>query len=354
MTDRKLTHAVWPILVILLASLALAGVVGVLLNEVGMLGERHPTYPWIGGGVVASVVAALLIDAMFKRRLRRLNDALIEAAAHEGESSALMRSTAELQLLERGIDQMVATLRRNYEDLKAHDALRRSMVANVSHELRTPLTSIQGYLETTRLQGPQSEDFEKNLDICIRETRRLSRLVQDLFQLSKLDNDQLDFHFESVPLVEVADQIGLAFEQRVADKELAFVTDFPDDEVLDVWGDGNRLGQVVQNLIGNAIVFTPPGGTITLGCRRDGERAELWVEDTGIGIPPKDLPHIFESFFHLEKSRTRNLGGTGLGLAICKAIVEKHGGEIAVTSELSEGTRFTVHLPLEDDEEAAG
>ncbi len=350
MSRRKLSHVVWPISQILLISLVIAGTVGWLLDRVGMIGEEHPTWPWIGGAVVATFVAAALLDGLFKRRLRRLNEALMDASAEEGDASALLRSSAELRLLEPGIDQLVATLRRNYEELKAHDALRRSMVANVSHELRTPLTSIQGYLETTRIAGPESDDFEKNLDICLRETRRLSRLVQDLFQLSKLDNDQLEFEFESVPLVEVVDQIGLAFEQRVADKDISLATDFPDNEDLFVWGDGNRLGQVVQNLIGNAIVFTPPGGTITLGCRRDGEHAEMWVADTGIGIPPKDLPHIFESFFHLEKSRTRNLGGTGLGLAICKAIVEKHGGEITVASELNEGTTFTVRLPLEKDE----
>ena len=104
MSRRKLTHAVWPILSMLLASLALAGVVGVLLDEVGMRGENYPTWTWIGGGIVASVVAALLLDAMFKRRLRRLNDALIEAAAHEGDSSALMRSSVELRLLYGHLD----------------------------------------------------------------------------------------------------------------------------------------------------------------------------------------------------------------------------------------------------------
>jgi signal transduction histidine kinase len=106
---------------------------------------------------------------------------------------------------------------------------------------------------------------------------------------------------------------------------------------------------VITNLLGNAVVFTEPGGTITLACERRNRRAILSVTDTGVGIPEKDLPHIFESFFHLEKSRTRNLGGTGLGLAICKAIVEAHGGRISVVSRIGQGTVFTVDLALAPD-----
>ncbi len=103
---------------------------------------------------------------------------------------------------------------------------------------------------------------------------------------------------------------------------------------------------MITNLLGNAVVFTEAGGTITLACERRDRTAILSVSDTGVGIPEKDLPHIFESFFHLEKSRSRNLGGTGLGLAICKAIVEAHGGRIAVRSRIGQGTTFTVELAL--------
>jgi len=278
-------------------------------------------------------------------RIAQLNETLRKVADGDLERTLPPAGRDQIGQLTSGIEGMVATLRSNYDDLKRHDELRRQLVANVSHELRTPLTSIQGYLETTALAGAESPDFSQNLEICQREAKKLSRLVQDLFELSKLDTEQLEFRFEPVPLVEMADQVGLAFVQRFADKMIEFETEFADD-ALEVWGDGNRLSQVVTNLLGNAAVFTPEGGKVTLACARDGNRAVLTVSDTGVGIPEKDIPHIFESFFHLEKSRTRNLGGTGLGLAICKAIVEKHRGEITVRSRVGQGTTFTVSLDL--------
>jgi signal transduction histidine kinase len=288
---------------------------------------------------------------LFFRHLRRVNEAL--AAVVEGDLAGDLPAIkgGELGDLVHKLGLMVRTLRENYDDLKRNDDLRRSLIANVSHELRTPLTSIQGYLETARAGCRDQPQLEQQLDICYREARKLSRLVQDLFELSKLDTQHLEFHFERVSLTEIADQVGLAFTQRMADKQLALLSRFPDDDPLEVHGDGNRLGQVISNLLGNASVFTRPGGTVTLICERAGGRARLSVADTGIGIPPADLPHIFESFFRLEKSRTRNLGGTGLGLAICKAIVDAHGGTIGVESRVGVGTTFTLELDLLPDEE---
>jgi|KBSSwiStaDraftv2_1062776.scaffolds.fasta_scaffold71565_2 signal transduction histidine kinase len=304
----------------------------------------------------ADLTAALLavalvigsVELLVLRRLRLLNAALRPVAGGD-LFPPLPRSKAdELGQLTDSIQSMLTTLRSNYEDLRKHDELRRTLVANVSHELRTPLTSMQGYLETTKLAGPTSPDWQKNLDVCLRETRKLAALVKDLFELSKLDTRHLEFHFEEVSLVEIADQVGLAFEQRMADKSITFSATFPDDP-LDVWGDGNRLGQVIQNLLANAVHFTPEGGRITLACERRGNQAVLTVSDTGIGIAAKDQPHIFESFFHLEKSRSRNLGGTGLGLAICKAIVEAHKGRISVSSLPGEGSTFVVELAIKTD-----
>lgn len=297
---------------------------------------------------LAALGAAVFLRWRLVQRIRKLNVAL--RAQRESDATPRLDTTArdELGDLTRSIDALIRSLRDRTEEIRSEDELRRRLVANVSHELRTPLTSIQGYLETAVQAGPESPDFGRNLEVCLREAKKLTRLVQDLFQLSKLDTHQLEFQFEVVSLVEIADQVGLAFEQRMADKQIDFSTEFP-DEPLEVLGDGNRLAQVVTNLLGNAAVFTPKGGRVVLRCERAGDKAVCSVSDTGIGIGEKDLPHIFESFFHLEKSRTRNLGGTGLGLAICKAIVDAHEGKLEVDSEVDRGTtfRFALHLSAE-------
>ena len=340
--DAPVTRAIfWRMVGWTVLALCTAAASRLLLEGVGLP-------PMLALGVALALAVVLVtwaVDALVLRRLRRLNEALHQVARGDLAHPLPRPGTDEIGQLSSGIEAMAATLRSNYEDLRKNDELRRTMVANVSHELRTPLTSMQGYLETTKLGGPASPDWQKNLDVCLRETKKLAMLVKDLFELSKLDTRHLEFHFEVVSLVEIADQVSLAFEQRMADKKIAFGATFPDDP-LEVWGDGNRLGQVIQNLLANAVHFTPEGGRITLRCERRDGRAVLQVSDTGIGIAAKDVPHIFESFFHLEKSRTRNLGGTGLGLAICKAIVEAHKGRISVASLAGEGSTFTVEVAL--------
>jgi signal transduction histidine kinase len=326
------------ILVVILVGFAAQALLEFGLVRVGLVApEGWSALLWSAGLSAAAVAWAL--DRLVLRRIRGLNHDLREVAAGDLQRRLTSRSHDELGQLVSSINSMVKTLRDNYEELRTNDELRRRLVANVSHELRTPLTSIQGYIETARNAGPASPDFASNLQICHRETRRLANLVQDLFQLSKLDTQQLEFHFETVSLVELADQVGLAFEQRMEDKDITFTTSFP-DAALDVVGDGNRLGQVITNLLGNAAVFTPEGGEISLECHVVDGRAVCSVRDTGIGIGRRELPHIFESFFHLEKSRTRNLGGTGLGLAICKAIIDAHGGVLDVESDEGVGSRF--------------
>jgi signal transduction histidine kinase len=325
-----------------LLALAAALLVERVLSAAGLPGAAAA----IGAVLAGALLVAWLVHLLVLRRLRDLDAALRQVADGDLGQPLPRGSSDEIGRITAAVEAMRATLRSNYEDIKKNDELRRTLVANVSHELRTPLTSMQGYLETTKLSGPASPDWQRNLDVCLRETKKLAMLVKDLFELSKLDTRHLEFHFEVVSLVEIADQVGLAFEQRMADKRIAFTARFPQDEPLEVWGDGNRLAQVIQNLLANAVHFTPEGGRIELACERQGDRALLRVADTGIGVAPKDLPHIFESFFHLEKSRTRNLGGTGLGLAICKAIVEAHQGRIAVVSPPGQGATFTVELAL--------
>ncbi len=340
-TPSRSPTLLWQIALVLLGGIAVFHPLDALVRRL----VSHETVATILSVGIAAGAMASVLYYLFVRRLRRLNVVLAQFGAGELDRELPARAGGEIGTLVENVELMVGRLRNNYEELKKNDDLRRQLVANVSHELRTPLTNIQGYLETASASTGGNAELEKNLAICLRESRKLARLVKDLFELSKLDTQQIDFHFETISLVELADQVGAAFEQRMADKELVFEVQLPDDP-LEIIGDGNRLSQVVANLLGNAAVFTRPGGRIILSCERAEGRARLSVADTGIGIPASELPHIFESFFHLEKSRTRNLGGTGLGLAISKAIVEAHDGSIGVTSQTGEGTTFTVELGL--------
>lgn len=345
--SRLVRSLFWQIVAVVLAGFGLARVLEALLNEL-----LDPQLARQVGVLVATIAVSALFYRLVVVRVARLNTVMRQVAGGDLQARLASRSGDEIGELTRSVDAMIKTLHHNYEELRTHDELRRRMVANVSHELRTPLTSIIGYLETSLSAPELNEDTRRNIEVCHREGKRLARLVQDLFQLSKLDTQQLDFHFETVSLIELVDQVGMAFEQRFADKEIAFETVLPDD-ALEVTADGNRLSQVVTNLLGNASVFTPKGGKVVLRCERVGNTAYCHVSDTGIGIGERDLPHIFDSFFHLEKSGSRNLGGTGLGLAICKAIMETHGGDLSVESRQGGGSTFSFHLALalglEDD-----
>ncbi len=227
------------------------------------------------------------------------------------------------------------------------EAMRREFVANVSHELRTPLTYLQGYAEAI-LDGlaASREEEEKYLSIILDETLRLRRLVNDLLDLALIEAGQLALDKEAVAMQELIEQVREKLLPLATDKGVKLVTVQP-EKLPPVWGNPDRLQQILINLLNNALRYTPAGGTITVETAWAGaEVLTVSVRDTGTGIAPSDLPYIFERFYKKEKARTRSSAGTGIGLAIVKGLVEAHGGEIKVTSQLGQGTTFTLTLPL--------
>jgi signal transduction histidine kinase len=219
---------------------------------------------------------------------------------------------------------------------------RRDFVANASHELKSPAASIQAAAETIRTAASEDPSvvprFAAQLE---REAARLARIVSDLLDLSRLETgSELD---ESVALDAVVRDESERFEEPAAEAGVAL--DVAADRVPRVRGSGRDLALLVRNLVDNAIRYTRPGGRIEVGLgSRDGE-VVLTVLDTGLGIPTRDVPRIFERFYRVDRARSRETGGTGLGLSIVKHIVENHGGTIDVSSELGQGTRFEVRLP---------
>jgi two-component system phosphate regulon sensor histidine kinase PhoR len=229
-------------------------------------------------------------------------------------------------------------------ELRRLERVRTEFVANVSHELRTPLTSIRGYLETL-LDGALDEpaNARRFLEIAHIHAERLSRLVDDLLQLSDIETGKLVLKTSSLQLHEVAADVVAFFEKQVAQKRLTLSNHVPRD--LRVQADWDRLTQILVNLVDNAVKYTPKQGQITLGARHGAHRLiSVWVTDTGIGIPSTDLPRITERFYRVDKARSRELGGTGLGLAIVKHLVQAHAGELWIDSEVGKGT--TVHFSL--------
>ncbi len=220
-------------------------------------------------------------------------------------------------------------------------AANRDLVANVSHELRTPVALIRGHLEALEADPANAEEYTR---ISLRETDRLERLVNDLFQLVRLENHivQIDRQtFDAGSAVREAVESLVEPARRTAGITLRAAVS-PD--VLFCLGDRARLVQVLQNMIRNAIRFTHEGGIILVGARSDGDRISVFVQDTGIGIAPDDLPHVFDRFYRSEQSRSRSGGGAGLGLAIARQLVEQMGGTLSVSSDIGEGSTFTISL----------
>ncbi|MGA8231017.1 MAG: ATP-binding protein, partial [Candidatus Acidiferrales bacterium] len=231
-------------------------------------------------------------------------------------------------------------------ELRRLERVRQDFVANVSHEFKTPLTAIQGFAET--LLGGALEDQKNNrrfLEIIRDQSMRLAQLTDDLLRLARIEAGKLELDFHPVPLAPLLDSLADTYTMRAARKQLALTIDCPPD-VPDVQGDATLLKEVLQNLLDNAMQYTPPGGSIELSAVHRDDQAVFTVSDTGVGIPLAAQERIFERFYRVDAARSREVGGTGLGLSISKHIVEAHGGKIWVESDMGRGSRFHFSIPL--------
>ncbi|OXB92668.1 two-component system histidine kinase PnpS [Parageobacillus galactosidasius] len=229
-------------------------------------------------------------------------------------------------------------------ELKKLEQMRKDFVANVSHELKTPITSIKGFAETL-LDGAMKDEqtLEYFLSIIWKESERLQTLVQDLLDLSKIEQQGFRLHLETVDLADLLREIAVMFQQKAEEKGIDFYLHAPKSVYME--GDANRIKQIFINLITNALTYTPKGGKVELMIEEKEKEILVHVKDTGIGIDEQEIPRIFERFYRVDKARGRNSGGTGLGLAIVKHLVEAHHGHITVKSTVGKGTTFTVHFP---------
>lgn len=236
-------------------------------------------------------------------------------------------------------------------DIRRLERMRSEFVANVSHELKTPLAAVKGFTETLLVGGVSDEKTARSfLQIIYDESERLNRLIGDILELSKIESKRIQMDYAPIHLAAFFDAITEMMRTVAEKKKITLEVDVPEELFLE--GDEDKLRQIFVNLLSNAVNYTQEGGRVHLIAREksagdDGEdMIEIVVKDSGIGIPKKDLPRIFERFYRVDKARSRGSGGTGLGLSIVKHLVEQHQGKISVDSELGVGSAFKIELPI--------
>jgi len=315
-------------------------VVGLILNSLGIIRISAPQVQWFFPFVLLFLIFAITMAALATRNLRRVSrplDELVEASGKVADGDYSVRvdvkGTPELRTLLHGFNSMA-------ERLQENDKQRRAMLADVSHELRTPITVIQGNIEGI-LDGMYPAD-EARLKSIMEETQILSRLVDDLRTLALAESGSLQLKREPTDLRELIRDLVAGFEAQAHEKGIHLEMSLGD--VREVTVDPQRIREVLSNLIGNAMRYTPSQGVVKVGVAESGSgldnEALIFVADNGPGIASADLPHIFERFY-----KSSDSGGMGLGLSIAKYLVEAHGGRIWAESEVGQGTKISFTLP---------
>ena len=290
-----------------------------------------------GVALVLSILLSLLIGRSVTAPLRKVADAARSIAQGKMETRAPVTGTREARALARSFNEMADRVEQAQQS-------QQDLVANVSHELKTPLTSIQGFSQAL-LDGTAStpEATQRAARVINEEAERMRRMVDELLTLARFDADEMEIAKERVDLFPILRHSVEKLTPQAMEGEVELVWDASQE--LFVVGDADRLEQVFTNLLDNAVAHTPAGGRVTIeGDHVEDGTVEVRVTDTGEGIPPEELPRIFERFYRVDKARVHDRG-VGLGLAITKEIVEAHGGSISVESVVGLGSQFIVRLP---------
>lgn len=293
--------------------------------------------PAILMAVLVGLVLSYAVTTRITRPLREMSNAARRLADGDMTVRVHLDTTQEINELAMAFNSMV-------KELSEMEDIRKGFVANVSHELRSPITSIAGYLQGMLDGTIPQEDHPKYMKVVLDETQRLSRLIRDLLDLSRIESGSMPLNMMDFELNELLRRVLIKFEGQLEEKNMGVEIDFAVDPLM-VNGDIDRVEQVVSNLVDNALKYCGQYGTVTMRTVLQEKCVQVWVCDDGAGIPAEDLPHVFERFYKADKAHTSGLG-TGLGLSIVKKIVEQHGQVIGVESEEGEGARFYFTLAL--------
>ena len=323
---------------------------------------------YVFGIALASILAILVVTLatglFFFRsltlRLRELGSA-VEQYGEDGDTQKLneidLRSSEdEVDMLIGSFSTMAEQIENQFQQLNEADNQRRDLIANISHDLRTPLASMQGFVETLLLKDADlsPEDRVKFLNIARKHGIQLTALVSDLFELAKLDAKATELKMENFSLLDLVHDIAQEFQLVAQDKDIRLIVETPDIAPL-VYADIGLMQRALQNLVSNAIRYTPGGGEVRFLVSEEDRQLRVSISDTGTGVAPAVLPHIFERFYRGQQNTARSTNAedseqvrssAGLGLAIVKRILDLHTISIEVKSKLSEGTRFSFALPV--------
>jgi len=322
-----------------------------LANNIGDTYAAKSSIVAIAAIALFTAIVGLLVFGLLTRRLKRLNAEMQRVTdSNFVVQPALSKSNKggdEIDELSSAFVDMSAQIRTQISQLTENDRLRRELVSNISHDLRTPLTAMQGYIDTLVIKGDSmtAEDRDRYLRIAQKHTVRLGTLIGDLFELSKLDAGSVTPSVESFSLPELIQDIAQGFQIESERKNIALHVEVGDSAAITV-GDIGLIQRVLENLVRNAIQFTPEGGEVTISIDERPGSIAIAVSDSGPGIAAEDVPRIFDRFYRARDGEEARSDSSGLGLAIVKRILDLHGSRILVASKLNAGTRFEFELPI--------
>lgn len=296
--------------------------------------------------LLAAFIAGLLGLRYLTRNLRRVVETIHRFKDGDYQARIKTAGDGEFATVAATFNDMADRINANIEEMKSVDNLRRELIANISHDLRTPLAIIQGFVETLIMKNEHlpAEERERHLTTILNGSERLSHLIAQLFEYSKLEARQIEPHKEVFNVGELAQDVTHKFSILAEKKGITIRRDIPQRIPL-IFADLGLVERVLNNLMDNALKFTPPGGEVLLQMRADNDAVEVRVTDTGPGIPEAELPHIFDRYRKGERTGDGVNAGAGLGLAIVKKILELHDQGIQIQSRVREGTSFIFQLP---------
>ena len=324
---------------------------GYVRVSVDMEGINYVMYE-IRFKIALAAIAILLVVAFASQIIaRRLSNPLTEIAAMVNEikqgnlnQRLPVRSNDEVGRLAELVNELTEKLRSDIEQQKKLERVRSEFLGNVSHELRTPIFSLKGFLETL-IDGAIDDPSVNKIftEKAYHHANRLDSLLSDLIEISRIESGEMKMSFRYFDISAMLKTIVTDFADAAGRKKQNLILDIPDHEVL-VLGDRDRLRQAIGNIVSNAIKYCPPESTTTVHAVESEQGVTISVSDNGPGIEAVHLPRIFERFYRVDKTRSREVGGTGLGLAIVKHIVEAHGSRIIIASEIGKGTTFSFNV----------